>query len=75
MVRKSDLKQGVDPRPVEHDNPKAETTVSELPTNEEMKLIGGIDRNGRLIKGQVFLWKDGQHWKDLWDVRGEITPG
>jgi len=27
-----------------------------------------------LIKGQVFLWKDGQTWEDLWDVGGEITP-
>ena len=22
-----------------------------------------------LIKGQVFLWKDGQTWEDLWDVQ------
>ncbi len=33
-----------------------------------------IDRNCRLIKGQVFLWKDGQTWEDLWDLNGEITP-
>ncbi len=25
------------------------------------------------IKGQVFLWKDGQTWEDLWDLNGEIT--
>jgi alcohol dehydrogenase (NADP+) len=43
-------------------------------TNEEMREIAGIDRNCRLIKGQVFLWKDGQNWDDLWDVNGEITP-
>lgn len=49
-------------------------TVSEPLTDEEMKLIEGIDRNCRLIKGQVFLWKDGQDWEDLWDVHGEITP-
>ncbi len=41
---------------------------------DEMKAIGGIDRNCRLIKGQVFLWKDGQSWEDLWDVNGAITP-
>jgi hypothetical protein len=29
---------------------------------------------GRLIKGQVFLWKDGQNWEDLWDMDGVITP-
>ena len=43
-------------------------------TSEEMKDIEKIDRNCRLIKGQVFLWKDGQSWEDLWDVRGKITP-
>ena len=43
-------------------------------TAEEMQAIAGIDRNCRLIKGQVFLWKDGQSWEDLWDPSGEITP-
>ena len=43
-------------------------------TEEEMREIAAIDRNCRLIKGQVFLWKDGQTWEDLWDVSGEITP-
>ena len=33
-----------------------------------------MDRNCRLIKGQVFLWKDNQSWEDLWDLNGEITP-
>jgi len=41
---------------------------------EDMRAIAAIDRNCRLIKGQVFLWKDGQSWEDLWDVTGEITP-
>ena len=43
-------------------------------TGDEMDAIDGIDRNCRLIKGQVFLWKDGQSWEDLWDVNGVITP-
>ncbi len=43
-------------------------------TETEMQEIAGIDRNCRLIKGQVFLWKDGQTWEDLWDKNGEITP-
>jgi diketogulonate reductase-like aldo/keto reductase len=43
-------------------------------TNEEMQQIARLDRNCRLIKGQVFLWKDGQTWEALWDVNGEITP-
>ena len=41
---------------------------------DEMQAIKDIDRNCRLIKGQVFLWKEGQSWEDLWDVNGEITP-
>jgi alcohol dehydrogenase (NADP+) len=51
-----------------------EGVVSEPLTDREMSEITAIDRNCRLIKGQVFLWKDGQHWEDLWDVNGEITP-
>jgi len=47
--------------------------VSEPLTPEDMLAIQGIDRNCRLIKGQVFLWKDHQSWEDLWDIHGEIT--
>ena len=43
-------------------------------SDEEMQAIAALDRNCRLIKGQVFLWKQGQSWEDLWDVNGEITP-
>ncbi len=43
-------------------------------SDDEMRAIAGIDRNGRLIKGQVFLWEEGQTWEDLWDINGEITP-
>ncbi len=43
-------------------------------TDEDMRAIAAIDRNCRLIKGQVFLWKDGQSLEDLWEVNGEITP-
>ena len=41
-------------------------------TNDEMELISTIDKNCRLIKGQVFLWKDVQSWEDLWDLNGTI---
>ncbi|MBW7881068.1 MAG: aldo/keto reductase [Caldilineaceae bacterium] len=51
-----------------------QATVSAPLTDTEMAEIAGIDRNCRLIKGQVFLWKAGQSWEDLWDVNGEITP-
>ncbi|HVL53264.1 MAG TPA: aldo/keto reductase [Vitreimonas sp.] len=43
-------------------------------TDDDMRAITGIDRACRLIKGQVFLWKDGQSWEDLWDPDGRITP-
>jgi alcohol dehydrogenase (NADP+) len=48
--------------------------ASEPLTDAEMKEIAGIDMNCRLIKGQVFLWKDGQSWEDLWDPGGQVTP-
>jgi diketogulonate reductase-like aldo/keto reductase len=48
--------------------------VSDPLSEEEMQAIGKLDRNCRLIKGQVFLWKDGQSWEALWDVADEITP-
>jgi alcohol dehydrogenase (NADP+) len=47
--------------------------VSEPLTDVEMRAIAGIDRNSRLIKGQVFLWRDGQSWEDLWDLDGTIA--
>lgn len=40
---------------------------------EEMAEIRSADRNCRMIKGQVFLWKEGQSWQDLWDEDGEIA--
>jgi len=51
-----------------------EGVVSEPLTAAEMAELSAIDRNCRLIKGQVFLWKEGQSWENLWDVNGEITP-
>lgn len=51
-----------------------QAVVSDPLTDEEMHAIAKIDKNCRLIKGQVFLWKDGQTWEDLWDLNGEITP-
>ena len=41
--------------------------------NEEMARIATLDRNCRLIKGQVFLWREGQSWEDLWDLDGKIA--
>jgi len=48
--------------------------ISPRLSDDEMRALAGIDRSCRMIKGQVFLWKDGQSWEDLWDPDGEITP-
>jgi alcohol dehydrogenase (NADP+) len=48
--------------------------IREPLSDEDMKAIEKLDRNCRLIKGQVFLWKDNQSWEDLWDAHGVITP-
>jgi diketogulonate reductase-like aldo/keto reductase len=50
-----------------------QAAVQDPLTEADMRAIAGIDRNNRLIKGQVFLWKDGQSWQDLWDPAGEIV--
>jgi diketogulonate reductase-like aldo/keto reductase len=35
-------------------------------TEEEMKEMAAIDKQCRLIKGQVFLWEGAKSWEDLW---------
>lgn len=48
--------------------------VTEDPlTSAELAALAGIDRNCRLVKGQVFLWREGQSWEDLWDLDGRIA--
>lgn len=42
-------------------------------SEDEMKELAGIDKNCRLIKGQVFMWDGAKSWEDLWDVNGEIV--
>ncbi len=47
--------------------------VTEDPlTPSEMEALSRIDRNCRLIKGQVFLWEGASGWEDLWDLDGTI---
>jgi alcohol dehydrogenase (NADP+) len=48
------------------------TTEDHL-TDAEMETLEGIDKNCRLIKGQVFLWQGAKSWEDLWDLDGKIT--
>lgn len=57
-----------------HYRANLEGVVGDPLTDDEMRQIAGLDRNCRLIKGQVFLWKEGQSWEDLWDLNGAITP-
>lgn len=40
-------------------------------TEEEMKTIETLERNNRLVKGQVFLWEGAKDWHDLWDEEGK----
>ena len=49
-----------------------QATVSPPLREEDMRAIAGIDRQCRLIKGQVFLWSGAASWEDLWDPTGEI---
>jgi diketogulonate reductase-like aldo/keto reductase len=42
-------------------------------TDAEMADIARIDKNCRLIKGQVFLWEGAESWEVLWDLDGKIA--
>jgi diketogulonate reductase-like aldo/keto reductase len=70
------VQRGQTPIPFSINNYRANLAgvVGDPLSEGEMRQIAGLDRTCRLIKGQVFLWKDGQTWEDLWDVGGEITP-
>jgi len=48
-------------------------TIEDPLTDEEMEILKTIDKNNRLIKGQVFLWEGAKGWEDLWDLDGTIT--
>lgn len=42
-------------------------------TDEEMNVIASLEKNNRLVKGQVFLWEGAKDWHDLWDEDGVIV--
>ncbi|MDD2598439.1 MAG: aldo/keto reductase [Kiritimatiellae bacterium] len=45
----------------------------EIPlTPEDMRAIAGIDKGCRLVKGQVFVWREELSWEALWDLDGVI---
>ena len=50
-----------------------ESTVKDPLTDAEMAVLKSVDKNCRLIKGQVFLWPGAKSWHDLWDEDGVIV--
>jgi alcohol dehydrogenase (NADP+) len=68
------IRRGQIPIPfsVNHFLENLEATAHIQLTEEDVQAISKIDKNCRLIKGQVFLWKENQSWEDLWDVNGKI---
>lgn len=42
--------------------------VTEDPLTEaEMQVLKGLEKNNRLVKGQVFLWEGAEDWRDIWE--------
>ncbi|MCF0145872.1 MAG: aldo/keto reductase [Eubacterium sp.] len=50
-----------------------ESTITEPLTDEEMAVIATLEKDNRLVKGQVFLWEGAKDWHDLWDEDGYIV--
>lgn len=50
-----------------------QAVVSDPLSEADMQAIAAVDKRCRLIKGQVFLWKEQQDWRDLWDEDGKIA--
>lgn len=48
-------------------------TVEDPLSESEMETLRSVDKNCRLIKGQVFLWEGADDWRALWDENGIIT--
>ena len=64
---------GKDPRHIERLIWEMRWVMRNNPSGIAHKTIAGIDKNCRLIKGQVFLWNGAKDWSDLWDVDGTIA--
>ena len=50
-----------------------ESTMGWKLSDEEMATIATLEKNNRLVKGQVFLWPGAKDWHDLWDEDGVIV--
>ncbi len=68
------IRRGQIPIPFSIHNYEAnlEATVTEPLTDEEMATIATLEKDNRLVKGQVFLWEGATDWHDLWDEDGVI---
>src|SRR5579862_8729087 len=66
--------QAAIPFSINHYRENLECVTGDPLSDDEMRAVAAIDRKCRFIKGQVFLWKEGQSWEALWDINGEITP-
>jgi len=49
------------------------STMEDPLTDDEMSIIATLEKNNRLVKGQVFLWESAKDWHDLWDEDGFIV--
>jgi len=56
------------PFSVKREQIEANLAATQAPplSGPEMEKMGLIDRNSRLIKGQVFLWEGAKSWEELW---------
>ena len=61
------------PFSVHHYEDNLAAVVGEGLTDDEMRVLAGLERGNRLVKGQVFLWPGARDWHDLWDEDGTIV--
>jgi diketogulonate reductase-like aldo/keto reductase len=56
------------------DQMSANLKAATLPLDDEdMQTLKSAECGNRLLTGQMFLWKDRQDWRDLWDECGVIV--
>jgi diketogulonate reductase-like aldo/keto reductase len=69
------VQRGVVPIPfsVHHYADNLAAVVSDPLSEAEMSVMSTLERNNRLVKGQVFLWPGAHDWHDLWDENGTIV--
>lgn len=61
------------PFSVHHYEDNLAAVTGEALSDDEMRVLAGLERGNRLVKGQVFLWPGARDWHDLWDENGTIV--